>query len=85
MIAAGTVGAASAGPADVLYVYHPPPTVGLAGLVFKTFRGLPIVYHIADMWPESAVESACWAEGSCVMLRKHTSLACVHCFTEPLT
>lgn len=57
MITAGTVGAAFAGPADVLYVYHPPPTVGLAGLVFKTFRGLPIVYHIADMWPESVIES----------------------------
>jgi colanic acid biosynthesis glycosyl transferase WcaI len=63
MIAAGTVGAASSAPADVLYVYHPPPTVGLAGLVFKTFRGLPIVYHIADMWPESVVESGMLGRG----------------------
>jgi len=57
MVSAGTLGAALAGPADVLYVYHPPPTVGLAGLVFKALRRLPVVYHIADMWPESAVDS----------------------------
>jgi colanic acid biosynthesis glycosyl transferase WcaI len=63
MIAASAVGTASAAAADVLYVYHPPPTVGLAGLVFKTLRGLPIVYHIADMWPESVVESGMLGHG----------------------
>jgi glycosyltransferase involved in cell wall biosynthesis len=73
MIAAATVGAASAAPADVLYVYHPPPTVGVAGLVFKTFRGLPIVYHIADMWPESVVESGMLGRGR----RRKVAQACL--------
>jgi glycosyltransferase involved in cell wall biosynthesis len=63
MIAAATVGTASASPADVLYVYHPPPTVGMAGLIFKAFRRLPIVYHIADMWPESVIESGMLGRG----------------------
>jgi glycosyltransferase involved in cell wall biosynthesis len=43
---------------DVAYVYHPPPTVGLPALVLKAFRRIPFVYHIADMWPESVVDSA---------------------------
>jgi colanic acid biosynthesis glycosyl transferase WcaI len=43
--------------ADVGFVYHPPPTVGLPAVVLQTLRRIPFVYHIADMWPESVVES----------------------------
>lgn len=51
------------GPADVLYVYHPPPTVGIPAAVFRRLRGTPVVYHIADMWPESVVESGMLGQG----------------------
>jgi colanic acid biosynthesis glycosyl transferase WcaI len=54
---ASAIGTALSGPADVAYVYHPPPTVGLAALVQKHLRNVPFVYHIADMWPESVTES----------------------------
>lgn len=54
---AATIGAARIGPADVGYVYHPPPTIGLAAFSLKLFRRIPFVYHIADMWPETVIES----------------------------
>lgn len=56
-LSAATLGLTGAGRADVGYVYHPPPTVGLAALAFRHLRRLPFVYHIADMWPESLLES----------------------------
>lgn len=54
---ASTIGAALIGPADVVYLYEPPPTNGLAALVLKVFRRTPIVHDIADMWPETVVQS----------------------------
>lgn len=54
---AATVGAALIGPADVVYLYEPPPTNGVAALMLKVFRGMPVVHGIADMWPETVVES----------------------------
>jgi glycosyltransferase involved in cell wall biosynthesis len=62
-LSSATLGNALIGPADVAYIYHPPATVGLAGMTLKAFRGLPYVYHIADMWPESVVESGMLGHG----------------------
>jgi len=56
-LSAATLGTALLAPGDVAYVYHPPATVGLPAMMLKTLRGMPFVYHIADMWPESVVES----------------------------
>jgi colanic acid biosynthesis glycosyl transferase WcaI len=56
-LAASTIGTALIGPADIVYLYDPPPTTGLASLVLKAFRGIPIVHHIGDMWPETVIES----------------------------
>lgn len=42
---------------DALYVYHPPPTVGVPAAAFKRLWSVPVVYHIADMYPDSIVES----------------------------
>lgn len=69
-----------AGKADVLYVYHPPPTVGLAALVLKALRRLPYVYHIADMWPESVIESGMVKRG--VLTRVLAS--CIHFWCNAL-
>jgi glycosyltransferase involved in cell wall biosynthesis len=55
--AAATIGATLIGPADVVYLYDPPPTNGIASLILKVFRRTPIVHDIADMWPETVVES----------------------------
>jgi len=39
--------------ADILYVYHPPLSVGVAACFIKIFRKTPIVYDIQDIWPDS--------------------------------
>jgi putative colanic acid biosynthesis glycosyltransferase WcaI len=56
-LSAATLGAALVEQADVAYVYHPPATVGLPAIMLKALRGMPFVYHIADMWPEAVVAS----------------------------
>lgn len=38
---------------DVIYAYHPPLTVGLAAIVIRFFRRIPLVYDIQDMWPDT--------------------------------
>src|SRR5580704_14063952 len=40
-LSAGVLGPALTRPADVLYVYHPPPTSGLAAAAFRAVREVP--------------------------------------------
>ena len=54
---AATIGTSLIGPADIVYFYEPPPTSGLASIILKMFRGTSIVHGIADMWPETVIES----------------------------
>lgn len=39
--------------ADIMYVYHPPLTVGIAACLIKIFRRIPVVYDIQDIWPDT--------------------------------
>lgn len=38
---------------DVMFVYHPPLTVGLPAYVLSRLWRRPFVYQIQDMWPET--------------------------------
>lgn len=38
---------------DVAYVYHPPATVGMVAGVLRVFRGVPYVYDVQDLWPDT--------------------------------
>lgn len=38
---------------DVAYIYHPPATVGLPALAMKWLRGVPFVYDVQDLWPDT--------------------------------
>ena len=38
---------------DVVYVYHPPATVGLPAMVLRALHGCPLVYDIQDLWPDT--------------------------------
>lgn len=40
-------------PADVMYVYHPPGSIGFPALIIRLFRRIPFVYDIQDLWPDS--------------------------------
>jgi len=42
---------------DVIYVLHPPLTIGIAARVISFLSGAPIVYDVQDIWPESVVVS----------------------------
>jgi colanic acid biosynthesis glycosyl transferase WcaI len=50
---ASTLGAALCGPADVMWVYHPPLTVGIPAWWIGLLRRVPFVYEVQDMWPET--------------------------------
>jgi colanic acid biosynthesis glycosyl transferase WcaI len=66
---------------DVVYVYHPPPTSCLPACLLRLFRGIPFVYDIQDLWPDSLLESGMfknkfgiWLAGeACKMLYRMTN------------
>lgn len=40
---------------DVMYVWHPPLSIGVAAAAIGAIRGRPFVYDVQDIWPESAL------------------------------
>lgn len=38
---------------DVIFVYHPPLTVGLPAFILSRLWGVPFIYQIQDLWPET--------------------------------
>lgn len=40
-------------PADIMYVYHPPATIGIPAIFLRIFRRIPFVYDIQDIWPDT--------------------------------
>lgn len=58
--------------ADVAYVYHPPATVALPAMALKLLRGIPFVYDIQDLWPDTLAATG--------MVRNKWILACVGLF-----
>jgi colanic acid biosynthesis glycosyl transferase WcaI len=38
---------------DVIYVYHPPGTIGFPAAVLRFLKRAPVVYDIQDMWPDT--------------------------------
>lgn len=38
---------------DVIFVYHPPLTIGLPAWFLSRFWHIPFVYQIQDLWPET--------------------------------
>jgi glycosyltransferase involved in cell wall biosynthesis len=52
---ASLYGLLSARRVDVIYAYYPPVIVGLAAMLIGTFRRVPFVYDVQDLWPEALV------------------------------
>lgn len=38
---------------DVIYVYHPPGTIGLPALALRWWFAAPVVYDVLDLWPDT--------------------------------
>jgi colanic acid biosynthesis glycosyl transferase WcaI len=59
--------AAAAAPAikrpDVVYVWHPPLTVGVTAWALRVLKGCPFVYDVQDVWPDEAIFSGMMREG----------------------
>ncbi|GHG05378.1 hypothetical protein GCM10017783_17430 [Deinococcus piscis] len=51
--ASATLGALLMRRPDVAYVYHPPATVALPAVVLRALKGVPFVYDIQDLWPDT--------------------------------
>ncbi|MCL0086443.1 glycosyltransferase family 4 protein [Thermodesulfovibrionales bacterium] len=64
---ASLLGPALCGSVDVMWVYHPPLTVGLPAWWIGLLLRVPFVYEIQDMWPETLVATG--------MVRSKTMLA----------
>jgi lipopolysaccharide/colanic/teichoic acid biosynthesis glycosyltransferase/glycosyltransferase involved in cell wall biosynthesis len=56
-ISAAVFGTALIRKPDVMYVYHPPITVGFAAAVIGVLRRTPFVYDIQDLWPDTVAAS----------------------------
>ena len=52
-VTASLLGPILGGNADVMWVYHPPLTIGIPALWIALLRRIPFVFEIQDMWPET--------------------------------
>jgi len=43
---------------DLIYVYHPPATVGAAAIALARWWSVPFVFDVQDLWPESLSATA---------------------------
>jgi glycosyltransferase involved in cell wall biosynthesis len=50
---ASTIGLMLCGSADVMWVYHPPLTTAIPAWLISKVRGVPFIYEVQDMWPET--------------------------------
>jgi colanic acid biosynthesis glycosyl transferase WcaI len=60
------IGSLLAPTCDVIYVWHPPLTMGVAAWLIARMRGVSFVYDVQDIWPESAVVSGLLKHGPMV-------------------
>lgn len=51
---------------DVIYVWHPPLTVGVTAWVLSKLKRAPVVYDVQDLWPESAEAAGLLKPGTLV-------------------
>ena len=52
-LSASVFGLLSVAKADVIYAYHPPATIALPALLIGKLRGIPVVYDVQDLWPDT--------------------------------
>ncbi|WP_194727114.1 glycosyltransferase family 4 protein [Noviherbaspirillum malthae] len=48
---------------DVIYAYYPPLIVGFVALCVGTFRKVPFVYDVQDLWPDALIATGMVKEG----------------------
>ena len=53
MLSSCFMGPWGSGPADAMYVCHPPLSVGISAWTIGLMRRIPFVYGVHDLWPEA--------------------------------
>ena len=53
---------------DVIYAYHPPGTVGLPALALGRWFGVPVVYDVQDLWPDTITATGMLLSGPATRL-----------------
>lgn len=53
---------------DVVYVYHPPATIGLPAMFAQWIHKVPIVYDIQDLWPDTVASTGMVRSGAVLSL-----------------
>jgi glycosyltransferase involved in cell wall biosynthesis len=56
-------GAPTLGDFDLLYVYHPPLTIGLPAWIISQLRHKPFLYDVQDIWPDAGVAAGAISAG----------------------
>lgn len=51
------IGSIKTPPCDVIYVWHPPLTIGLSASIIGLLKQAPFVYDVQDIWPDSMLWS----------------------------
>jgi colanic acid biosynthesis glycosyl transferase WcaI len=63
---------------DVVYVYLTPATVFAAPALLRLLRGIPLVIHVQDIWPESVTASSMAPQGRIGRLAERVLHAAMH-------
>lgn len=72
---------------DVIYVWHPPQTIGVAAWIISRIKGAPFVYDVQDIWGHFTVLSGMVREGSFAIkvirwLEKFVALRAAHLIVQ---
>ena len=52
-LSASVLGPFLVGKVDIIYVHSPPATTGLPAIVLSSLKGVPFVYDVQDLWPDT--------------------------------
>lgn len=67
-VSASLAGSVVATNADLTYIYHPPASAALPGIVRRLLLGIPYVLEIQDLWPDSLLASGVAGRGLVVKI-----------------
>jgi hypothetical protein len=67
-VSAAVLGAALVHKPDVIYVYNPPATTGLAATVIGFLRRTPFVFDVMGLWPDTVATSGMMSNATAIRL-----------------
>ncbi|MEM7357338.1 MAG: glycosyltransferase family 4 protein, partial [Acidobacteriota bacterium] len=70
------VGAAALPRVDYLLAESPPLFLGLSGFFLSRLKGARLIFNVADLWPQSAVELGVLRDGSALRMARRLEAFC---------